>query len=415
MTGPHTRPGYTTAAPEWGFVGVGGIKVTVKLEGVFLLRGPCSLKVVEGSVEALGGRLGEGEFVVVPAGRSIALRSEGARVEVSGCEPEAWNPEGYGRFEEAASHAGSSGRVVLVGPTDSGKSTLAAWILNRWGGGWLLEADIGQNEVFAPGFEALTRPLQRVVVPGFLESFDKPRPCFVGSFTPSAAESKYLACAASLSRRAEGRLVVDTDGWVQRWGGLYSKAALAAATRAELVISLGLAKGSCSVLEDVSGVEVLCLSKLVEGSEKSREERSLHRDRLLARRLIGAKEWRLSLDEVEVRGAPVLHGTPIPLEEARNIEPSAVYAEAQEGGVAVVAKGRPLGRSGVRFVRLGWEKGLLAAVHAKGEVELAVILSVDYRARKITIASRVESKPTVIEAGLVRVDYEALSGSIPLG
>ena len=396
-------------------MGVGGIKVTVGLEGVFLLRGPCSLRVVEGVVEVLGGRLGEGEFIVVPAGRAVALRSEGARVEVSGCEPEAWSPEGYGRFEEAASYAGSAGRVVLVGPTDSGKSTLAAWILNGWGGGWLLEADVGQNEVFAPGFEALTQPLGRVVVPGFLESFGKPKPCFVGSFTPSAAESKYLACAATLSRHAEGRLVVDTDGWVQRWGGLYSKAALAAATRADLVISLGLAKGACRALEDVSGVEVLCLPRLVGGSGKSREERSLHRDRLLARRLVGAREWRLRLDEVEVRGAPVLHGNPLPLEEARSIEPSAVYAEAQEGGIAVVSRNKPSTRSGVKYVRLGWERGLLAAAHAQGEVEVAVILSIDYRARRISVASRIGSKPSIIEAGLVRIDYESLSGSIPLG
>ncbi len=386
------------------------------LEGFFLARGPCSVRLLEGDLEVLGGALGEGGFVIVPAGRAALLRASGARAEVSGCSLEPVEGRVYESYESAAREASGRGRVVVVGPTDSGKSTLAAWILNKWGGGRVLEADIGQNEIFAPGFEALAEPSGGVVVPGFVESFSSVKPCFVGSFTPSSAESKYLACAARLAREAGDRLVVDTDGWVQAWGGLYSKAALTLAVGARLVVALGMSGRSCRALEDLSGVEVLCLPRLAGGGGKSREERSTHRDRLLARRLVGAREWRLSLNEVEVRGAPVFHGEEVPLDEARKVEPGAVYAELQEGiGLAIVARGQGQRRPGVRLVRAGWERGLLAAAHSRGSVEVAVLLSVDYKARRITVASRIGEKPRLIEVGVVRVDYESLSGSVPLG
>jgi polynucleotide 5'-hydroxyl-kinase GRC3/NOL9 len=399
----------------WGLLLVGGIKVSGRLEGVFLARGPCSLRVAEGSIDILGGSLRDGGFVIVPSGRAVAFRSSGAVVEVSGCVPERVGDEEYSRFEEAAGALKGYGRVVLVGPTDSGKSTLATWILNSWGSGSLLEADVGQNEIFAPGFEALASHSGGIAVPGYVESFGGVKPCFVGSFTPSSAESKYIACAASLARAAGGRLVVDTDGWVQPWGGLYSKAALALAVGADVIASVGLERRMARILEDLTGVEVVPLGRLV-SSAKSREERESHRDRLLSRRLIGARERRVSFSEVEVRGAPILFGEEASLEEARKLDPSAVYAEVQPGwGLAIVSRA-PQRRPGVKVVRAGWEQGLLSAVHGEdGSVEVGVLLSVDYRSKKLTVATRLESRIKTIEVGLVRVDYRSLAGIVRIG
>ncbi len=378
------------------------------LEGSLLVRGPGRVEVGEGYAEVLGARLGEGESLVVPAGRTVLVRVFG-RVSARGSEVSQVGGETYESIDSIAGEAASRRAAVLVGPSDSGKSTLAAWTVNRSGGRLkLLSADIGQNEVYAPGFMALGTP-RPPVVPGLDDSFSKVERCFVGSFQPRGSESRYVACASRLSRLAGEGVVVDTDGWVELWRGLESKAALAEAVGARLVVAVGLPSMHARVLERVWGFDVVSVPRLAEGS-KSRDERSLHRERLIALRVAGGRERRVRAGEALVVGLPVFKGDPLPQEALYSLSRSIVYGESAEGRITVVAR-RRTAIPGAQVLAEGWERGLLAAVHSEtGETGVGVVSRISYRDMSVYVLTRVDGPISMLEVGSARVNLDSLSG-----
>ncbi|MFN4046132.1 MAG: Clp1/GlmU family protein, partial [Acidilobaceae archaeon] len=317
----------------------------------------------------------------------------------------------YERLDSLASEISRYGRVVFVGPVDSGKSTLAFWVSNkvflRGSRAWYLTVDVGQNEVFCPGFEAIAA-VEPPGIPGFTRSFSFVEPCFIGSFTPSDSLDKYLGCASRLSRIAQGHLVVDTDGWITPPGGLESKARLADAVNADLIVAIGLGEGEVRALRGTS-IEVLSLPRLVKGS-KSFEERRLHRERLLAQKLSGSKPRPVKLGETVVDGAPVFAGSPLEKTLFKSIAPNIVYAERTgEGSMTIVYRGRPPSNIEAKLIPQGWEKGLIAAVHGEG-VHLGVIDKVNYETKTITIITPYQGPIRKIEMGKVKIDVETLTG-----
>ncbi|WP_232502317.1 Clp1/GlmU family protein [Aeropyrum camini] len=378
--------------------------------GSALIRGPGRIEVVEGAAEVLGGRVDEGSGLVVPAGRAVLARVEG-RALLSGAVSTAGADASYERFDSIAREALPLGRVAIVGPSDSGKSTLAAWIVNKSGGGYrLLSTDIGQNEVYAPGFVALASP-RSIVIPGLDDSFSSVEPCFVGSFTPRGVESRYLACASRLASMA-GQVVIDTDGWISLWEGLESKAALAIASRAKLVLAVGLPPRSARLLERVWGLDAVAVERLASQGGKTRGERALHRERLIALRTSGGRERRVRPGEAEIVGAPIFRGEPLPPDTLRTLHPTAIYGEKVDGDIVVVARrgGRPGASPGLRVLREGWEKGLIAAVHTGSGTYVGVVTRASYREPWVSVYTRAEGDIAVLEVGRSRVDVDSLMG-----
>ncbi len=380
------------------------------LEGALLLEGPGRVTVRRGELEVLGAVVPEGDSIVVPAGRRVpALARSPVEAEHSLASvtplPRGW----YERVDNLASRIASEGeRVMLVGPSDAGKSTLAAWIANKWAGGaTLLTVDVGQNEVFCPGF-ASAAPVKPPVIPGAVDA-GSVSSCFVGSFTPRQAVDRYIYCAGRLA--GSGRLVVDTDGWVARWDGLASKAAVAAVAGADLIVAVDLGEREAAVLERLSGARVERITRLVE-STKSREERRVHRERLLAKWIAGAPETSYKADKVPVIGAPVFNGDPVDPRLASDLlGVRVVYAERVGGEIVAVVRGRARRSPGARLVREGWEKGRIAAVHAAGAVWPGIITRVNYRSREITVLTRAGPEAELVEVGSASVDASAYSGS----
>lgn len=383
-----------------------------RFSGSYLAVGPSSFRVVDGVVEVLGYPLGVGGSFVVPVGRSVPVRVDGVLDVFPGGG--ALKPLGSGEYEGLdglALEISRYGRVVFVGPVDSGKSTMAFWVSNkvllRGLRAWYLTVDVGQNEVFCPGFEAVAA-LEPPGIPGFSGSFSLVEPCFIGSFTPSDSLDKYLGCASRLSRVAEGPLVVDTDGWVTPPKGLESKAMLADAVGADLIVTIGLGEGEVRVLKETS-IEVLSLPRLVKGS-KSLEERRLHRERLLAQKLSGSKPRPVKVEETVIEGAPIFAGSPLEKTVFKNMAPNIVYAErAGEGSITAVYRGRPPANLEAKLIPQGWEKGLIAAIHGEG-VHPGVIDKVNYETKTITIITPYQGPIRKIEIGKVKIDVETLTG-----
>ncbi len=100
-------------------------------------------------------------------------------------------------------------KLVLVGPTDRGKTTLA-WALARraaakFGRAYLLDLDVGQGSL--PGTVARFRLEGEEVL--------EDERLLVGKISPVGAEGWLLAASARLARGAKGPFVADTDGFAK--------------------------------------------------------------------------------------------------------------------------------------------------------------------------------------------------------
>ncbi|MEN2999185.1 MAG: Clp1/GlmU family protein [Acidilobaceae archaeon] len=374
-------------------------------ERFYLAAGPATVTIAKGSAEVLGYEVQEGASFVVPIGRHVPLKVKGevlARSSSGGLVPT--SPESYNEFDQIASLALKGRRVMIVGPVDAGKSTLAAWILNKAlserKDAYFLTTDVGQNEVFCPAFVALSSALPPVI-PGSQSSFPGVRPCFVGSFSPAESLPKYLSCVSRLSREVSGFLAVDTDGWVEGEGAMESKAKLAEAIAADLVIAIGLEERA-KLLEERLGVEVIKATRLAR-REKNKEERRLHRERLIAQKLIGAKQRLFRAEEVELEGLELFKGKPLRLSV-----PSVVYAEMGEGGLVVVYRGgKPPFGEGAKLLRESWERGLMVAVEGNG-IHVGVLDKIYYERRTLRVLTNYEGSVKRLDVGKAKVDLHSL-------
>ncbi|MCE4627634.1 MAG: hypothetical protein F7C34_00585 [Desulfurococcales archaeon] len=373
--------------------------------GVWLLRGACRAAFPVDS-EVNGYRLQAGEDIVVPVGRSVLVRSE--KPPGGTCKPVPVAGGVYESYLQAAEQlAGTGRRIMLVGPSDSGKTTLASFVASQLGSALYLTVDVGQNELYSPGFTAATR-VEGLLVPG--SGGASARRCFVGAFSPARAPLRYVSCARALS--GPGAIIVDTDGWVELWEGLDSKAALARALDIGTIGVLGMPRELVEYLKRETGASVLALPRLVSNAVKSREERRVHRERLLARALQGAKKYSVSPDSAPVYGAPVFVGEPLEGEGLDLVSSllghRPLYAEKVQGKIVVVARRRVRPPPGMRVLVQGWEKGLIAASYPEeGEPCVGLVESIDYRRRRLRLLS--PCKPTAVHVGLDRVSIEGFA------
>ena len=368
-------------------------RVVEATDGAYIVVGPSSIAVSRGEVEVFGVSVGPGERLVIPIGRRVAVRVRGS-ISVAGGEVLEASREAFNALEDAARRlAELEGRVVLVGPTDSGKSTLAAWA-SSISGSYLLTVDVGQNEYYAPGFETLVKPPSSLpLIPG--SSAEIRGNCFVGSFTPSGSIDRYLSCASMLAHKAPlaSRLFVDSDGWVSGPGALEAKLALLEAVGADHVVFIGDAGGLAQRLPSLlPSARVARLPRPPGLGSKSREERRLHRERLVALRLVGGRDVPVNASKVPVAGSPVFSctepsGGALELGQA----PDLIYIEKCGDRTTAVFRRRPRGPlpRGVRVLVDGWERGLIAGiVDPLGGHHLALVTRVNYRSRVITVKTQ---------------------------
>jgi polyribonucleotide 5'-hydroxyl-kinase len=244
---------------------------------------PSSHQLISGTAEVFGVELAEGRAYHLAPGRKLAVFTwYGAELAVGGAVSTVYTSDETavplhanlhqrleGRREEARATGASGPRVLLAGPTDSGKSTicrtLCAYACRVGRAPTYVDLDLGQGEVSVPGAVAAT-PLDRLclnVEDGYAHT--TPLAYFFGH--PSAHETAAVyrnyvqRLADTVNRRMASDdlarvsgLVVNTMGWVEGEGYPVLLDAIRA-FQADVVVVMGHDRLFAQLSEDVKKIE----------------------------------------------------------------------------------------------------------------------------------------------------------------
>uniref|UniRef100_A0A1D1YGZ7 Protein CLP1 homolog n=1 Tax=Anthurium amnicola TaxID=1678845 RepID=A0A1D1YGZ7_9ARAE len=254
---------------------------------------PLRVRLVSGTAEIFGTELPPENWVTIPPSLKFAIFTwHGATIELDGKSELAYVADEtpmvsyvnvHAILEGRRARAKSSGtdlessqgpRVIVVGPTDSGKSSLCKMLLS-WAckQSWkptFVDLDIGQGSITIPGCIAAT-PVEMPIDPVEGIPLEMPIVYFYGNATPSINVELYKVLvkevARTLERQFTGNLesraagmVINTMGWVEGVGYELLLHAIDA-LKADVVLVLGQEK-LCSMLKDViKGKDVVKLHK----------------------------------------------------------------------------------------------------------------------------------------------------------
>ena len=167
-----------------------------------VVKGPCSIKVIQGKVDISGIEITDTFHIRNNKTFTITTLTE-SEID-SNCNVLAKYPSlGWRTIAEKI-----SGKIIVIGKQNSGKSYLANIISNVQRSP-ILDADIGQSSLFIPTFISLSN-IKETLTPrekGFTNLE------FFGDITPSVNPKFHQALISKLSYLVNS-IVIDTDGWV---------------------------------------------------------------------------------------------------------------------------------------------------------------------------------------------------------
>ncbi len=206
------------------------------------IAGPAFIRVEQGSLFVTGFTVNEGEDILVRDRRGITLYSldkskicvrKGEKGRILIVKEEYTLAEEWMKVIQTLKDTDSR-KIVVVGPAESGKSTLTAWIYNALTLP-VIESDIGQNELGVPTSVTFASYKDRIVA---LQDLQPDGLFFVGHVSADKVGNIVVSKLFKATKFFNKGFVIDTDGYIEG-RGIFYKISLIEVVEPDAVIVLG--------------------------------------------------------------------------------------------------------------------------------------------------------------------------------
>ncbi|MCY0868626.1 MAG: Clp1/GlmU family protein [Desulfurococcus sp.] len=392
--------------------------------------GPMHITITKGSVSILWRTFREGESLVVHKSRNYIIEAlEDSELDVNMSNESTIQPldeqDPYRMRVNLALDVVSRGfkRIVVIGGTDSGKSSFSTLLVNiamstglKPG---LVDGDLGQSNIGPPGFISLGVPEKPVLWSSEIPVYAMK---FIGDIRPQGythvipREIKWLL---NLAESAGCNItVVDTDGWVKDPGAVYYKQHLVEVVEPDVIVVFGEGLSQYFKRYKLIGVEVYELPEPSARKIRSREERRLLRSMKYRDFLANAPLRRIPMDSILINGHPLFHGYPVDasmlegLVEGKVVYASRIHGELNiYGSIKAVSReelAKKLGVSEVRVHNLGFEKGVYCSVGSlRGGDYPCLLEKLDFESKQVLVRTGFQGKIDILKLSPIRLreDY----------
>ncbi|RLE64993.1 MAG: hypothetical protein DRJ47_06425 [Thermoprotei archaeon] len=319
-------------------VGVSGTLIEVNEGGLVRVKGPALFVVAQGLLYGLGIEFKAGCKVKVPKGRVIVFKAlkntvikgmVGDGGELGVADP---SEEVLDRWINLVNRIlnvvkqrlkkNERTKILVLGPVDSGKTTITTFILNaalRQGlRVSVLDLDVGQADIGPPTTIALASPDKPVLS---LRDLTPDSLSFIGTIAPEGYEWRIISSALKLCFEAEGKtdlILINTDGWVTGFKAVCYKINLVRTLRPQIIIVMlkdsslrGLVSSLRKLQETMEIIEAPTPPAI---HRRSREERRYLRAQNYYHYFKDSKIRVISLADVLLLDTPLLGGYRLPME-----------------------------------------------------------------------------------------------------
>ncbi len=306
-------------------------------------------------------------------------------------------------------------RIFLFGESDSGKSSLATYLVNKMDGRkWVVDFDIGQADIAHPAAMGLGVNDGGVISISHIEMFDG---FFVGSISPTGRETRCLRGVAKLMDIVErnlkdgDRVIVDTTGWVRGKRARDYKLAKIELVKPDVIVCFGKPPYYLSDY-NVFEVESFVLRK------RSRELRSSIRSEIYSKWLEGSELRSFSVDVVKLGNTTLFKGEPVDTSFIQEImDSNIVFVEKGFDFLNVCVDGefevsfeliRALrevyGVEDVNIFTLQQLEGMLVGLYGERYLGMGIVKNVDIEGRRLEVLTPVKDNVTAVEFSEIKLD-----------
>ncbi len=326
-------------------------------------------------------------------------------------------PEDRERVIEVVEKLNRPAKIMVIGGTDSGKTTLVTFLANKLiSKGFrvaLLDSDIGQKSILPPATVSLALANAPFHSPSELRAL---KHYFIGSITPNSHFGEVVTGVrrlAELGERLADFIIIDTTGYVEN-AGRDLKRLKVELVKPDLIISLQRENELAELIKSLRRFSKIISLKVSEKAlEHSRSERRSIRKEKWKTYFQNARSYTINLSEYEISGTEMFHGKEITSEEKELLERLhgwLIFAGWKNRRYTVVKAGSGFGRMDqVHCIDFEWLSNLLVGFMDREGfcLGLGILKLINFKEKKVEILTPLRQeelkKAVEVRFGRIRV------------
>jgi polynucleotide 5'-hydroxyl-kinase GRC3/NOL9 len=393
----------------------------IKRDEVIIVYGPAAINIVDGAVEVFNKKFRPGDRIIVHKLKNYVVHAiEDSELEINMGEgayitqPDQNEPY-LERLELVEKIVESDPRrIMVIGGIDTGKSTIAVMLLNKFleknYKPAVIDSDVGQADIGPPCFISLSYPEQQVI---WMRELKPAAMKFIGDIKPQYHVEGIIYKLHELVEKAEADdrrpVIIDTDGWIGDEYALNYKHRMISEIRPDTIVVTDELLAGFFKKYEILGSRVYVFRAPANRRIRDREERKTLRRDKYREYLEDAPLKKIELDKIILVGLPLFHGVELPkpmdnealansiVYVARTYDTLHVVVNQHLGNELVEAIKKIYGVQKIKFYSNNFGKKLYVAVSDGVTDYPGLIEKIDFDTRTIMLKTRFNGEIKIIK------------------